>query len=505
MSIHLRLLLMFFGLLLTSCDGWQGTAVYDEEVDTDQTVEVGAASITSQYNTQCGGWQTGNDGCKRKIYQGAARVGPWITCSTKEKGSSVLVKQMRTYAGTASSERLIDESNFDSSNNDNLCWAALYKFSEWTVGTQVPRKVDCKGAAYVFTSDDSDWAYHGGSQIIDPLGPTWPVHPRTDKSNDRFRVEVDLIIKGPVSCMVGADLYDEIDNPIKDPTDPQSDLTKKRNLEVAESSWTGSECGQNITLSSMNSMGLCPVTQTGSSAPVVTTPVVTTPVATCSLSWTQQPYNVTVGSQFPACFTPTSGCGTNFRVDLYLNSGAVIPVVAGSTGLYRSGSAYCFDYTAYSDAIGTDYFRVATMDGAPSSGSAISNTFTVSSVPVVTTPVVTSSKWVYTWTLPAGSQTVTQVDLHGSGDYLYPVCTKYGSFAGGSTITCELDSKQSLFTWSGTSGSTEVVWSSGWETNPSVDCHSNGSLTVSYGGTTYSVGVIPFSGSSPTTCRNTIL
>lgn len=302
----------------------------------------------------------------------AARIGPWISCSAKSVGATIQVHQMRTYATTPAGETLIDTSDFNSATN---CWAGLYSWSEWQAGRDTNTPLPCDGSEYQISStgsysqsgDDGDPVYHAGSRDPHATAPDWYVHIPLPSGANTVRVEADISVGGSVSCMVGADVFTAQDERILD--------AAGNNTEVAESSWTGSQCWPSITLSSRNSNGTCPV--------------------------------------FPT--------------------------------------------------------------------------------------VALVEEWIYTWILPTLEEPVDTIKLHDYTNYDAPICSKPSE----NIVSCRSSQKVNPFTWSGSIGSTEVVWSSGWVSGPQ-DCRNIGSLTVQFNGTTYTPIAVPYKFGAMDTCQSII-
>lgn len=464
----------------------------------------------------CGGWQPYHGAGCRKELTSAVKVGPWISCSARSSGDTVQVNQVRTYVTPqGGSEYLLSTSNYSSTSDH---WSALYSWKAWGASPgqdgvvirnpsdnpfrfYLPSEfTDSKTAGVSYTLSVADVAYHGGTSP----------HPDLPGGTVFVRVEADLVMGPSVTCQVGADPYRSDDKP-----DPANDRKG-----IATSAWVGSTCGSSMTISSKGADNQCiawatpattPVaTPTATATPVATTTPVPTPTPTCSLYWSTQPTNLTVGNKTTACFTPTSACGTLFRVDV-ISSTTVVNGISNSEYLKITGSNYCYTFEAFGDGglIGNLYLRAYTMDGAPSSGSASSATFNVSQPQVVSTPVLSYN---YTWTLPSplgnglpSGQVLASVMLADVN--FNSVCTQPGPFYAGSSITCTIPNKMSTFTWAAYVDSLDKVWSSGYTdvNNKAGSCKVNGSIRVTDStGSTYTTGVIPYSTLTVQTCRNVI-
>jgi hypothetical protein len=478
-----------------SCQGGQCIA-FDSTV----TLPCSGSSVTMASNFDdpvvklCGGWQPNHGaGCLKELTS-VAKVGPWITCSSRNVGDTVQVLQVRTYVTPqGKSEYKLSTSNY-SSESDH--WDALYSWQAFGAnqdGITIKNPPDNPFRFYLpaefsttdgvsYTTDIADVAYHGGTSP----------HPNLPGGTVFVRVEADLIMGPSVTCQVGADPYLADDHP-----DP---INNRKG--VATSAWVGSTCGGYMTISSKGADNQCTAWATPTATPVVT--------PTCSLYWSTQPTNLTIGDKFTACFTPTSACGTLFRVDV-TSPTTVVNGVSNSNGLRVVGSEYCYDFTAFGDngLIGNLSLKASTMDGASSSGSANSTTFNVSQPQVVSTPVVS---YTYTWVIPSplgnglsSGQALSKVML---ADINYnTLCTQQGTFYEGQIISCTIQNKVPTFTWAAYVDSMDKVWSSGYTdiNNKSGSCKVNGSVTVTDStGISYSTGVIPYTTSTVQTCRNVI-
>lgn len=240
--------------------------------------------------TACGGTQPfgGAFGCNGFTASdlGGRDLGPWVACSPTGAGATVSVTRFRAYVLRGDgSELLVQDAPPD--------WGGKYSWAIWRAGGDDHTRLDPK-VPYALPND-SDVVWHVG-----------PTHLLIPSGAIGMRVEADVHLSGPATCMVGGDIgaipYDV-----------------RRPLAEIRSNWVGPTCGDAMTISTPRLSGAC----TETPAPAAPPPAATT----VRMRWSGAPNSPALYFLGSRAYSRTScvgwdllgGIGSGTSLDVTLN------------------------------------------------------------------------------------------------------------------------------------------------------------------------------------------